>query len=197
MFRSLFLLLLVLSLCACGRSQPTAYYTFAPRELLTNVNRLPKTTLRIARVAIPQYLERDSIVVRSANPVTLKVDSLNVWAEPLGDGIRRMVYAECFEPLLAKNIAVLPLASDAQATYTLLLDIVSFDGDGKRAMLSTQWTLVETTSNHTLANGVFSAKKALPHAGYEAFVEAESALVQECAHHILDQITPVLQKGRR
>ena len=198
MLRIISFSLLVLLLAACGRSQPTAYYAFKAEGHAVSATQLPKTTLRIARVAIPQYLERDSVILREPNSVAITVDSLNVWAEPLGDGIRRSVHTVLLEPLLEQGITVLPLSTEANGTYALFIDVLRLEGTKNgTAHLTAQWSLVANDNTKIVCDGIYSDEKEVQAGTYAGLVEAEGELVTGCARQILENITARLASSAR
>ena len=175
---------------ACGRSAPTTYYALEDTTAFVQQDRLPAKTLRIARVALPQYLEREPIVTRTNGVVELGVNPVHVWAEPLGDGIRRVLQTELSAPLLTHGLTVLPLASESSGTYTLLVDILRLDGElGKNVALAAQWSLLESAGNRTVDDGIFTAESALGSSSYAELVHEESILVRRLAAHLVQRIT--------
>ena len=194
-----FTCILVLGLLsACGKSIPTNYYTLLSRAETETTDKLPKSTLRIARVAIPQYLERESIAVRKEDHVQLAVDSIHLWAEPLSDGIRRVLQREMTPPLLRRGLTVLPLASEESGTYTLLVDILRLDGEFTRSVdFAAQWSLVESRTNTVLDDGIFTAQEELRTSSYQDLVLAESTLIRSLSAHILDRIASPPAKHSR
>ncbi|MBO4334940.1 MAG: membrane integrity-associated transporter subunit PqiC [Desulfovibrio sp.] len=183
---SLLPLVLCLALCACGRSQPTQYYAFASQPENLVRNSLPKTTLRIARVALPQYLEREPLVLRKKGHVDLQVDSLHVWAEPLTDGVRRLLASELRQPLLAQGITLLPTATEKIGTYTLLVDISRLDGSfGDMAEIEAHWSLLTGEQDRIIRDGFFAKALPVPQGSYQDLVETEGNLVRDLARHML------------
>ncbi len=198
MLRIISLAVLLMLTTACGRSQPTTYYALKAEECTVTAANLPKTTLRIARVAIPQYLEREPVVLREQNSVALTVDSLNVWAEPLGDGIRRTLHQVLLKPLLAQGITVLPVTTESNGTYTLFVDILTLEGTKNgTARLVAQWSLVAGDTTKIICDGIFSDAKEVAGNTYANLVETEGELVTKCARQIQENITSHLAQRPR
>ena len=189
-------LALCLALCACGRSQPTQYYAFEGKYETLVRNALPKTTLRIARVALPQYLDREPLVLRKKGHVELQVDSLHVWGEPLTDGVRRLLANELRAPLLAQGITLLPMATEKTGTYTLLVDISRLDGSfDDMAEIEAHWSLLTAEQDRVIRDGFFSEALQVPHASYQDLVQTEGNLVRALARHILAAMPRLSQKA--
>ena len=191
---SVLLVLMLLLIAACGRSVPTNYYALtAPTEQLT-LDRLPRKTLRIARVAIPQYLDREPIVTHKSTVGELHVDSIQIWAEPLNEGIRRILQNTLSPKLLQTGINVLPLASEETGNYVLFIDVLRLDGAlGGQLDYSCQWRLTEISSNRTLAEGIFSAQKPLAAATYKEYVQATSTILHEFGLSLADRIMKAIK----
>lgn len=194
-FKGTFALLLALSLCACGRSLPTQYYAFEGQTDDLIQDSLPRTTLRIARVALPQYLDRESLVLRKKGQVELQVDSLHLWAEPLADGVRRILCHELQKPLLARGITLLPMATEKSGTYTLLVDISRLDGSfQEKAEIAAHWSLLH--GDEVIKDGLFSASQQITTSSYKGLVEAEGALIRALGRHILEALPGLPHKAR-
>lgn len=182
-------------LTACGKSTPTNYFVLSGGDDLTTQDNLPRSTLRIARVGVPSYLDRDAIVVRKDGKSLLAINSMNLWAEPLSEGIRKVLLTELTNPLLEKNITVQPPQSEEAGDLTLIVDIFRLDGElSREAVLNAAWSLVESRNNRVITNGLFSHKKTLSTPSYQELVLAESALTRAMAAHILERILPVVGK---
>ena len=54
--------LALLALAGCGRSTPTNYYLLESGMTPVTADDLPPTTLRVAMVEVPNYLNRNNIV---------------------------------------------------------------------------------------------------------------------------------------
>ncbi|MCR5563609.1 MAG: PqiC family protein [Desulfovibrio sp.] len=199
MKRSLSLLLSIPMLCAltaCGRSVPTAFYALESASGPALADSLPDRTLRIARVAIPAYLDRNGIVSRSNGRSRIDVGTVHVWAEPLADGIARVLNEDLTAPLLAKGLTVLPPANEDKADYTLYVDLLRLDGGvGLATELAAHWT-VEKSDGERLGKGLFAARDDAISRSYEDLAAAQSRLVQQLAAYLARRIEPRHEKSR-
>ena len=121
------LCLLACLLTACGKSAPTYYYLLESGEKPFAAPSLPATSLRIAHVGIPGYLDRQGVVSRREGDPLLNVNNFDIWAEPLDQGIRRVLREVLSPSLLAGDIAV-QTTDDAGWKAALLVDILRLDG---------------------------------------------------------------------
>lgn len=187
MYRLLFGLCVCLALCACGRSTPTSYYMLESAAEAGASGDLPKTSLRVAPVSLPQYLNHTGLVRPGAQTVHLTVDDSHQWAEPLSEGIRRVVQAELAGPLRQMGVHVQANADDSDSDYTLFVHVERLDtGKGGEVVLVAQWRCEQ--GRKVLAQGVFSGSGKIPGETAVALVQAQSSLVRQMAQWILEHL---------
>lgn len=194
------LLVLALLCTACGRSAPTSYYLLHSDEKPLTADRLPATTLRIAPVSIPAYLDRQSIVTRQPDNPRLRVDSFAVWAEPLDQGIRRVLREVLGARLLPDGITVdSGTGSDGWSTL-LVLEVLRLDGaPGQTAHLEARWS-VQDVAGTILARGNHADSlecRAGDSDGTAALVDAQSLLLQRLGQALAPQIARVASPAAR
>lgn len=190
------LLCLPFFIMACGRSTPTQYYLLESSLGTVQAESLPKTTLRIAQVETPAYLNRNNIVSRVDGQTRLILAEFHLWAEPVGNGVRRVVEEVLTQPLLAQGINVLPFGTEERGDYVLLLDLQRLDGNfNEKAVIVCYWTLLDRNDN-TLGRGIFSAEEQVQGADYNILVGAESKLTRDLGVY-LGQKLPEFMRGKR
>jgi uncharacterized lipoprotein YmbA len=89
-------LALALSGCSFGKSPPSHFYVLNAQEDAPPQPADHALVLRITHIGLPRYLDRFEIVTRSGSN-ELKLADFHRWAEPLEEGIARV---------LAENLAV-------------------------------------------------------------------------------------------
>lgn len=193
-------LLTVLLLSACGKSAPTRYYLLESGEKPFAAPSLPSTSLRIAHVGIPGYLDRQAVVSRSDGNPLLDVNNFDIWAEPLEQGVRRVLREVLSQPLLAGDIAV-QTTDDAGWKAALLVDILRLDGaPGETVRLEARWSLLDS-ADRVMARGSFADSAACPAAqpgttATSSLVRTQSLLVQRFGRALAPEIIRALH-GRR
>lgn len=116
MSRHIFLLAALLTLLtACGRSTPTNYYLLESSLGPVQADGLPAKSLRVAQVSVPEYLDRSGIVSRVDGQTQLIVAQFHAWAEPVSNGVRRVIQEVLTPPLLAGASMCCPPATKAAA----------------------------------------------------------------------------------
>lgn len=184
----LFLLLSCFLLTACGRSTPTQYYLLESSLGSMQSESLPKTTLRVSQVETPAYLNRNNIVSRVDGQTRLILAEFHLWAEPVGNGVRRVVEEVMTAPLMEKGINVLPGSTEERGDYVLILDLQRLDGNfNEKAVMECYWTLLDRDEN-SLGRGIFSAEEEVRGADYNILVAAESRLVRNLGAYLAQKL---------
>lgn len=134
--RALSHLALAVALCALGAgcltlasSQPTSFYMLSamPQEDAEETPGTDKLVIGVGPVTVPEYLNRSQLVVRTgANELTL--DEFHQWAEPLNDGIARILAANLTE-LVPVEAIYFPWRSNRSIDYQVMLQVASFETD--------------------------------------------------------------------
>ena len=154
---TVFLALLTLLLTACGRSAPTHFYLLDSGQPPLTADSLPAASLSIAPVSVPDYLDRNGLVRRSDGQTRLEVSELDIWAEPLGQGARRVLGEVLAARLLPRGIDVIA-AGDRQGDMELAVALERLDGDTPgTARLQARWQL--SRGGEALDRGIYAASE--------------------------------------
>lgn len=185
---------LVMLLAACGRSVPTRYYLLESAEEPVNADSLPTRSLRVAHVTVPEYLDRNGIICRSAGTTELMISQFHVWAEPVGKGVRRVVQEVLTRPLLTAGITVLAPADEAVGDFVLLVDVQRMDGNfTENAVLEARWMLKNRYSD-ILAQGIYTDTEPVNDATYDSLVSVESRLVRRMAENLAQHLPRLMRE---
>lgn len=202
---SVFTLLVLLCaslLSGCGQSRPTDFYMLASDHVPLNAASLPTRTMAIGALIVPGYLDRPGVVVRAADGTGLTVPRFNVWAEPLQQGMRRVLSSMLAEPMLRENVTMLPMGADRpDTTYALHIEVLRMDADTKgNVVLEARWALLDRENRTMLSRGSFASSETvnLPPFGtsqmFDAIVAAESRLVQGFARDLAKVLPKTLER---
>lgn len=190
-----------LALAACGQSAPTRYYVLdSDRPGLAAAN-LPAAGLRIAHVGIPGYLDRQGVVSRRDGDPLLEVNNFDIWAEPLDQGIRRVLREVLSPDLLGEGIAV-QSNDDSGWLLALAVDVLRLDGaPGETVHLEARWSLLDGRDK-VLARGSFADSADCPAAQPGAaatgkLVATQSLLVQRLGQALTPEIVRAMRGLRR
>lgn len=193
MKKILLLLLAFISLAACGRSAPTNFYLLESGIEPMSVDNMPTRTLRVAQVETPGYLNRNNIVSRVHNQTRLILAEFHLWAEPVSNGVRRVIAETLTGPLLRDGINVLPIGTEEKGDYVLLIDVRRLDGNfDEKAALESRWTLLDRNDN-PVRSGIFAAEEMVRGANYDVLVGAESALLRDFGKYLAKTLPPLMR----
>jgi uncharacterized protein len=135
----------VLSTSACASSPDSRFYMLAPMQdaavsAPAAASQRP-VSLCVGPVLVPGYLDRLPVCVRdSAHEVTYA--EFHRWAEPLEDGISRVLVDNLSQLLGTARIDVFPWKTPAPADYQVRVMLIRFDGAlGEQAVLKARWSL--------------------------------------------------------
>ncbi|MDR3320682.1 MAG: PqiC family protein [Desulfovibrio sp.] len=171
---------LLLQLAGCARSMPTEYYLLESSAKPVQTDSLPEKTLRVARVAVPEYLDRSGIVSRIDGQSRLVVAQFHIWAEPLSQGVRRVV-REALAPLLFASGINVQRTEDGGGDLVLFLDVERFDGAiGGKARTELRWTL-KNRRDVVLGQGSHAEDEPVQGKEYADLVRAQSILISRFA----------------
>jgi uncharacterized lipoprotein YmbA len=134
-----------------GGSHPTNFYLLSamPQEDAEETSEAAKLLVGVGPIAVPEYLNRSQLVVRTGTN-ELRLDELHQWAEPLADGIARVVAANLTE-LLPVEAIYFPWRSSRSIDYQLVVQVASFETDpAGAATLELSWAIRQPGTSERL-----------------------------------------------
>jgi len=135
-------------------------------------------------VSIPEYLRRSSMV-RSEGDNRLDLNTGDRWAEPLEDGIRRIVTLNVAALLPTDHVQRYPWSTRTQPDTIIALEVLEMTSGVKEARLVVDVDITRSTSSSHLLR--FSAK--LPEAATGAQIaSAHSELLYQLSETIATKI---------
>lgn len=184
------------AICGCGRSTPTNYYLLESATRPASEDGLPDKNLRVAMVEVPNYLNRNNIVSRVKGETKLILAEFHLWAEPVSNGVRRVVAETLALPMLEAGINVLPPGTENGGDFVLLIDLIRLDGNfNQNAVLESHWALLDKNEK-ALRRGIFSAEEMVNGADYNALVSAESSLTRQFGQYLAKKLPPLMREKR-
>jgi uncharacterized protein len=171
------LALLALALAhGCLSSRPTRLYLLTPvRQGARDCPPGPRVSIGVSPAELPKYLNRPQIVAR-AGPGELSLSELDQWAEPLGEGLSRVV-ARNLEGLVCAEVFPLSGAGTLETDYRVGLVVLSLDGspDGE-AVLDARWFVFGRGGTEPLFTREARFTREVPGPGRDDLVSAWSTL---------------------
>jgi uncharacterized lipoprotein YmbA len=190
---------LALAGCLGGASAPTNFYmlsslspTQAGKSAAISEDRI---RIGLATVVIPEYLNRNEIVVNLDNTV-YQLAEFNQWAEPLNDNMTR-VLAENLTNLLQDDSITVYLSSDSSILpdYRLEVDVLRLDGNlGSQAALMVQWALLAAEEDELILMRRSEYQEPAADNTYKGLVLAKSRTIETLSRDIAAAIKKALAK---
>jgi len=155
----LFCLACLACLPACG-GRATDYYVMPSGVEPLSAPTMPARTMSVG-ANVPDYVDRTAIVVRDASGSHLDVPSFNLWAEPLSQGVARVVSDNIARPMLDAGVCVLASRSSRIVSdFVLSIDVVRLDCDSNgHVVCEARWTLYDDPNAPGVARGSWAAAK--------------------------------------
>ena len=187
-FRPKYLTILIcwLALAGClgGPSGPTNFYMLsalspspAGKSAATTEGRI---RIGLATVVVPEYLNRNEIVVNLDNTV-YQLAEFNQWAEPLNNNLTR-VLEENLTSLLRNDSIDIFLTTDSSipTNYRLEVDVLRLDGNlGDQATLIAQWALLDAEEDELILMQRTEYQEPAADNTYKGLVLANSRTVEK------------------
>ena len=180
-------MLLLCLLAGCGSSPPINYYVLSAHKDSVPSGSTP--SLGVGPIAIPEYLNRDNLVTnREGN--TLVVASSDRWAEPLADGVPRVLAINLAGLLNTQSIRSYPWHREQTPDYGIRINLLSLDANGEEATLSAEWLLYRPADNDEVRRQLSRLRQPLSDGtvGPEQIAQAYSELLFKLSEMIASAI---------
>jgi uncharacterized protein len=143
----------LLGLAGCttfsAQPDPSRFFTLSPQlqsdeSVEKRPNRAPALSLGVGPVTLPGYLDRQEIVTRVAQN-QVRLSEYDRWAEPLEEGVGRVVSQNVASILRAERITSYPWPIDRKPLYQVELEVLRFEtNNAQEAHLAARWTIRHT-----------------------------------------------------
>ncbi len=175
-FKKLSVILLLLSLTACGTSPKTNFY------LLSSDNDIEKSpdgniSIGIWQIALPELIDRPEIVTKTG-PYTIDMADFHRWAGSLENNVTILIAEELSHNLNTGYIVISPWSSYRNLDYQIKVHIREFTGElGGESKLEGAYVILNGKGNKKFLEQSFSLKEKAKGKGYDDLVSAMSQLV--------------------
>ena len=180
---------LALAGCLGGPSAPTNFYMLS--SLSSSPAGTPAATaegrirIGLATVVVPEYLNRNEIVVNLDNTV-YRLAEFNQWAEPLNDNLTRVLEENLTNLLSDDSIDVfLTTDSSIPTDYRLEVDVLRLDGNlGGQVALISQWALLEAEEDELILMRRSEYQEPAADNTYKGLVLAKSRTIEKLSRDL-------------
>ena len=180
-------------LCACTDTRTSNYYMLTASAAPAPTGNHP--SLGIGPIEVPQYLNRTSLVYgKEANKVT--VSSYERWAEPLADGIRRVVGFNLAATLNTQSIQAYPWSREQAPDYAVRVTILLLDANTETATMTAEWRVQAGADRRLVSHRI--SRLSLPMTAAQVYpasiAPAYSQLLLDLSEEIASTIRADLQR---
>lgn len=186
------LLLMFLLLGGCGSSAPSNFYLLqaqpAPANLPQERAADSYKSISIGPVEIPEYLDRPQMVIRTGGN-SVQIHEFERWAEPLREGVTRVVTDNLAGLLATEAIEVYPWRNQLTVDYRLALTLNRFEAtaDGQ-ATLAGWWSLYDTANRRVSLRQQILLTASTESHKISAIVDGQSHLLAELCEELATAI---------
>ena len=169
-----------LALVGCASTPPTTFYLLDPGEREVQAEGLEHgLALGVGPIELPKHLDRNQIVTRETEN-RLGLSEGAQWAEPLKEGVTRVVMINLALALDTNRVYALPQRQNRPMDMRVDVDIARFDGTlGGEVVLGARWNLSSGNGRELLHTQVSRIREPVNGLDFDAFVAAQSrALVR-------------------
>ena len=132
-----------LLLVGCSSSPPNNFYLLSAHDVPLPTGTIP--AVGVGPIEIPEYLNRANMVYNRAGN-TLQVAGVDLWAEPLDDGIQRVLVLNLASLLNTQAVSNFPWDPQRAPDYGVKVNLLQLEANEQQAMLTAEW-LVYRPSN--------------------------------------------------
>lgn len=183
---AVYLIAVVLTtLAGCAATPPSKFYILSPVATDTTAQpALLATAIGVGPVALPKYLDRPQIAVRSgANE--LFYNETHRWAEALQDNVTDVLAQNLALMVPTDKVSVFPWGRSTAIDYQVTVEISRFDADASGSVvLSANWKLNHEASREVVAQNKTVFTEPVSSGAYTDIVAAQSRALAALSHEI-------------
>lgn len=150
----------LVTLCACQHSPRKEYFALNAATAEKNYNQNSTSVEKVVGIgplSIPEYLQHSRISYWKT-PLQLSLLENQYWAEPLEQGISRVLRLHVQAAHPQWRVVQFPWRSNQRPAYTVRVDIQRLDAFRDHAVLEAGIDTIDTQTNKIIASKQFSAR---------------------------------------
>lgn len=188
--RSLLCAVLLLGFVAC-RSEPTNFYLLRPVQDADDGSDTQSAAgpwIGVGPVVVPHYLDRPQIVLKATGGA-ITLGEFDRWAEPLQDGLARVLGENLAVMVPTNRITIFPWRRASAIDYQVVVQLIALDADAEgTASLAARWAVMGPGGNVELLRRQTRLTQPADTKNYADIVMAMSRAVASLAGEIADGI---------
>lgn len=169
--------------CA-GPSTPGRFYVLSPAESLARGNAPSDLSVGVGPISLPPHLDRGQIITL-ASENRLELNELDQWAEPLKDGVVRVMATNLAGILNTQRVYQFPWRRPVTVQYQVAISILRFDTDARGlSVLTARWDLIRGDGQELIFSQTSTFSQQMVGSDIEPTVAAMSANLGELSREI-------------
>ena len=191
---------IALSLAGCGtfspRPDPSRFFTLSAlpqveQAALKNSTRPEKMFLGIGPIKFPGYLDRQEMVVRSAQN-RFEVSETELWAEPLSENFSRVLSENLALLLNTDLIVIYPWSPGNRPHYHVEIEVLRLEANSERnGQLFARWSVVDGASKKVAVVKESRVTRNAKEKSTDGSVAALSEAVGDLSREIADAVSAI------
>jgi uncharacterized lipoprotein YmbA len=165
--------------CGCSSTPPTRLYVLETTPVSPLYSLPADLRLTLGPVMMPEYLERQQIVVRDGG--RLRMSGYDRWGEPLGRGVTSIL-TEQLSAATGSEILPFMWPGGTAEDWRIPLEIIRFEAQAPgRVLLEARWVLMSPDGEETGSRHRASFESPVDTDDHEQIVRVSSQLLSELA----------------
>jgi uncharacterized lipoprotein YmbA len=179
---------LPLLIMGCGTSPANNYYLLSAYDFNAPGGASP--SVGVGPIEIPEYLSRESMIYQR-NGNTLQLASLDLWAEPLSDGVQRVLVLNLAGLLDTQDIRFFPWHPKRAPQFGVKVNLLQLEVVEQQALLTAEWLVYRPDNSAAVGQRISRLQSPLPAGATtgEQVAAAYSDLLLQLSKVIADTIS--------
>ena len=192
-------------LAGCGslspRPDPSRFFTLSSlpqveESVVTNTGSQEGVLLALGPIKFPGYLDRQEIVVRSAQN-RFEISENDLWAEPLEENFARVLTQNLSVLLRTDRIVSYPWPVDRKPTYQVEIDVLRFETNSAgEAQLFARWAISDGGNKKIISAKETRVLRPAKEKSTEGSVAALSEALGDLSREIADAVSVIDGRGK-
>jgi uncharacterized protein len=187
----------VLAATGCATTPPTRFYVLRPLASPPS-GEAPRETgasliVGVGPIDIPEYLDRPQIVTRGAEGAMVSLGEFDRWAEPLVDGMARVLRENLSALLSAERVSVLRSNEAGKMDFRVSIEVVRLDAAVTKAVFEARWSIKNGAGATVVPVSRFAIATPMAEKTYEAAVLAESQALDAFSRELAEALRRLLK----
>lgn len=186
-----------LLLAGCtGSAPPTRFYQMIPLAETATAPTSPTRLLAVAKIQLPEYLDRPQIVSRATDTRLVMAD-FDQWSESFDQMFSDVFVENLRRKLGGEHVILLPNDRDFRPSIELDLTVLRFDTDATgKVQLQTRWRLFNSEGSLLATERTDLAEQATV-GDYPSMVDAMSRAVEDLAARVVTVLPAAIGERSR